>query len=94
MRRGRPTEHPVWSSFAIAEVEDFYAGPLGISTSMPLMGDEMRRTQRGNNNADRQNTRPVGWDWELLVRPRIFAASRSSSFCCAGMALGRSMDPT
>jgi glycogen operon protein len=35
---------------------------------MLLMGDEMRRTQRGNNNAYCQNNETNWLDWELLVR--------------------------
>jgi glycogen operon protein len=41
---------------------------LGIGTPMLLMGDEMRRTQRGNNNAYCQNNETSWLDWELLVR--------------------------
>jgi glycogen operon protein len=35
---------------------------------MLLMGDEMRRTQRGNNNAYCQNNETSWLDWELLVQ--------------------------
>jgi glycogen operon protein len=41
---------------------------LAAGTPMLLMGDEVRRTQRGNNNAYCQDT-DLGWfDWRLLAR--------------------------
>ena len=41
---------------------------LAVGTPMLLMGDEMRRTQRGNNNAYCQNNETSWLDWELLAR--------------------------
>ena len=41
---------------------------LSAGTPMLLMGDEMRRTQRGNNNAYCQDG-TISWlDWSLLER--------------------------
>ena len=37
---------------------------------MLLMGDEMRRTQRGNNNAYCQDNEVSWLDWSLLDRHR------------------------
>ena len=41
-----------------------------IGTPMLLMGDEMRRTQRGNNNAYCQDNEVSWLDWSLLDRHR------------------------
>jgi len=39
---------------------------LAVGTPMLLMGDEVRRTQRGNNNAYCQDNEVSWFDWELL----------------------------
>jgi len=41
---------------------------LAIGTPMLLMGDEVRRTQNGNNNAFCQNNETSWFDWDLLER--------------------------
>jgi glycogen operon protein len=41
---------------------------LSLGTPMLLMGDEMRRTQRGNNNAYCQDNELSWLDWSLLTR--------------------------
>ena len=41
---------------------------LSLGTPMLLMGDEMRRTQRGNNNAYCQDNEMSWLDWRLLDR--------------------------
>ena len=41
---------------------------LAVGTPMLLMGDEMRRTQRGNNNAYCQNNETSWLEWKLLFR--------------------------
>ena len=41
---------------------------LAAGTPMLLMGDEVRRTQRGNNNAYCQDNEISWFDWTLLVR--------------------------
>jgi len=43
---------------------------LSIGTPMLLMGDEMRRTQRGNNNAYCQDNETSWLDWGLLDKHR------------------------
>jgi len=47
-------------------VKNFLAATLlSLGTPMLLMGDEIRRTQRGNNNAYAQDN-PISWmDWSL-----------------------------
>ena len=51
------------------QVKNFLAVTLlALGTPMILMGDEARRTQRGNNNAYCQDNE-IGWfDWSLLER--------------------------
>ena len=41
---------------------------LSLGTPMLLMGDEVRRTQRGNNNAYCQDNEISWFDWRLLER--------------------------
>ncbi len=41
---------------------------LSLGTPMLLMGDEMRRSQRGNNNAYAQDNETSWLDWTLLDR--------------------------
>jgi len=41
---------------------------LSLGTPMLLMGDEVRRTQRGNNNAYCQDSELSWFDWTLLER--------------------------
>jgi glycogen operon protein len=41
---------------------------LAVGTPMLLMGDEVRRTQRGNNNAYCQDSGLSWFDWNLLKR--------------------------
>jgi glycogen operon protein len=43
---------------------------LATGTPMLLMGDEVRRTQRGNNNAFCQNNEISWFDWALLQKHR------------------------
>jgi len=41
---------------------------LAVGTPMLLMGDEIRRTQRGNNNAYCINDETTWFDWDALAR--------------------------
>ena len=43
---------------------------LAVGTPMLLMGDEVRRTQRGNNNAYCQDNEISWFDWSLLEKHR------------------------
>jgi isoamylase len=53
------------------QVKNFMVTMLtSIGTPMLLMGDEMRRTQRGNNNAYCQDNEVSWLDWSLLDRHR------------------------
>jgi isoamylase len=50
----------------IRQIKNFFALTLlSVGTPMLLMGDEVRRTQQGNNNAYCMDDE-IGWlDWEL-----------------------------
>jgi glycogen operon protein len=51
------------------QLKNFFVTMLvSIGTPMLLMGDEMRRTQRGNNNAYCQDNELSWVDWSLLER--------------------------
>ena len=53
------------------QVKNFLAITLlALGTPMLLMGDEVRRTQRGNNNAYCQDNEISWFDWTLLERHR------------------------
>jgi isoamylase len=51
---------------------------LAIGTPTLLMGDEVRRSQGGNNNAFCQNNEVSWFDWALLDSTRTFTALRRS----------------
>ena len=63
------TEDPEVERLRRRQVKNFLISVLvSMGTPMLLMGDEMRRTQRGNNNAYCQDN-DVSWvDWGLLDR--------------------------
>jgi isoamylase len=51
------------------QVKNFFVLQLlSVGTPMLLMGDEVRRTQRGNNNAYCQDNEVSWFDWSLLER--------------------------
>ena len=51
------------------QVKNFLALTLlAVGTPMLLMGDEVRRTQRGNNNAYCIDDETIWFDWSLLTR--------------------------
>ena len=62
-----PTDDPEVEALRNRQVKNFFALLLA-STGGPLilMGDEVRRTQRGNNNAYCQDNEISWFDWELL----------------------------
>jgi len=64
-----PTDDPTVEALRNRQVKNFLAlNMLAAGTPMLLMGDEMRRTQQGNNNAYCQDGE-LGWlDWRLLER--------------------------
>ena len=62
-----PTDEPAIEALRNRQVKNFLVVTLlALGTPMILMGDEVRRTQRGNNNAYCQDSE-IGWfDWRDL----------------------------
>jgi isoamylase len=64
-----PTDDAAIESLRNRQVKNFFALELlAAGTPMLLMGDEVRRTQRGNNNAYCQDNDISWFDWNLLER--------------------------
>jgi isoamylase len=64
-----PTDDPTVEAVRNRQVKNFFALVLlAAGTPMLLMGDEVRRTQRGNNNAYCQDSDVSWFDWSLLER--------------------------
>ena len=64
-----PTDDPEVESLRNRQVKNFLALTLlSFGTPMLLMGDEVRRTQQGNNNAYGQDNDISWFDWALLNR--------------------------
>src|SRR6266478_6017132 len=63
-----PTEDAVIEKLRTRQVKNFLTVTL-LSIGMPmiLMGDEVRRTQRGNNNAYCQDNETSWFDWTLVA---------------------------
>ncbi|MGH7796560.1 MAG: glycogen debranching protein GlgX [Candidatus Binatia bacterium] len=62
-----PSEDPAIEALRDRQVKNFFAlALLAAGTPMLLMGDEVRRTQRGNNNAYCQDSDISWFDWSLL----------------------------
>jgi glycogen operon protein len=64
-----PTDDPFVERVRIRQIKNFVATTL-LSTGVPmlLMGDEVRRTQRGNNNAYCQDNDMSWFDWTLVAQ--------------------------
>jgi glycogen operon protein len=64
-----PTADPAIESLRNRQVKNFLTlALLSTGTPMILMGDEVRRTQQGNNNAYCQDSEISWFDWSLLER--------------------------
>jgi isoamylase len=64
-----PTDDAAIEALRNRQVKNFLALELlAAGTPMLLMGDEVRRTQRGNNNAYCQDSDLSWFDWSLLER--------------------------
>jgi isoamylase len=61
-----PTDRPDIEELRVRQVKNMLA-TLMLSQGVPMLlaGDECRRTQRGNNNAYRQDNEVSWFDWEL-----------------------------
>jgi isoamylase len=64
-----PTEDPEIDKLRTQQVKNFFTVTM-MSAGMPmmLMGDEVRRTQGGNNNAYCQDNETSWFDWTLLAK--------------------------
>src|SRR5262249_51706226 len=64
-----PTEDPDVDRLRTRQVKNFLTVTL-LSVGMPmiLMGDEARRTQGGNNNANCQDDETSWFDWTLVAK--------------------------
>ena len=64
-----PTDDAAIETLRNRQVKNFFALELlAAGTPMLLMGDEVRRTQRGNNNGYCQDCEISWFDWSLLER--------------------------
>jgi glycogen operon protein len=64
-----PTDDPAIEALRNRQVKNFLATTLlSLGVPMILMGDEVRRTQRGNNNAYCHDDESVWFDWSLVER--------------------------
>jgi isoamylase len=64
-----PTDDSMVEAVRNRQVKNFFVLVLlAAGTPMLLMGDEVRRTQRGNNNAYSQDSDISWFDWSLLER--------------------------
>ena len=62
-----PSDDPAVEALRNRQVKNFLAiNFLALGTPMLLMGDEVRRTQGGNNNAYCQDNASNWFDWDLL----------------------------
>jgi isoamylase len=64
-----PSDDPAVDALRNRQVKNFFALMLlAAGTPMILMGDEVRRSQKGNNNAYCQDSEISWFDWSLLER--------------------------
>ena len=64
-----PTDNPEIEKIRNRQVKNFLAVTmLSLGLPMVLMGDEVRRTQRGNNNAYCQDDETSWFDWTLVAK--------------------------
>lgn len=64
-----PSDDPVVDELRNRQVKNFFAVTMiALGLPMILMGDEVRRTQNGNNNAWCQDNETSWFDWSLLSK--------------------------
>ena len=64
-----PSDDPAIEQLRSRQVKNFFTITLlALGVPMILMGDEIRRTQQGNNNAYCQDNETNWLDWNLLDR--------------------------
>jgi isoamylase len=66
-----PTDDPGVEQLRKRQIKNFFVVTfLSLGVPMILMGDEIRRTQQGNNNAYCQNNMISWFDWTLVEKHR------------------------
>src|ERR1051325_9357211 len=64
-----PTDDPAVEKLRNRQVKNFFTTTMiSLGVPMILMGDEVRRTQRGNNNAYCHDNETSWFDWSLLEK--------------------------
>jgi isoamylase len=64
-----PTDDPEIQALRIRQIKNFFTATLmALGTPMLLMGDEVRRTQAGNNNTYCQDNEISWFDWSQVDR--------------------------
>lgn len=64
-----PTDDPLINELRLRQCKNFFAvSLLAIGAPMLLMGDEVGRTQQGNNNAYCQDNKISWFDWTLVQK--------------------------
>ncbi len=64
-----PTDDPTIEELRSRQIKNYFAATLlSLGTPMILMGDEVRRTQGGNNNAYCHDDETNWFDWSLLSK--------------------------
>ena len=64
-----PSDDPAVETLSNRQVKNFFTVTmLSLGLPMILMGDEVRRTQQGNNNAYCQDNETSWFDWKLLAQ--------------------------
>ena len=63
-----PTQEPQIEALRLRQIKNFLVlTMLSLGTPMLLMGDEVRRSQQGNNNAYCQDNEISWFDWDLVL---------------------------
>ncbi|MGE5238066.1 MAG: glycogen debranching protein GlgX [Chloroflexota bacterium] len=64
-----PTNDPAIEHLRVRQIKNFFAMTMiALGTPMLMMGDEVRRSQHGNNNAYCQDNEISWFDWSLIER--------------------------
>ncbi|HSB51078.1 MAG TPA: glycogen debranching protein GlgX [Dissulfurispiraceae bacterium] len=64
-----PTNDPAIEHLRVRQIKNFFAMTMiALGTPMLMMGDEVRRSQHGNNNAYCQDNEISWFDWSLIGR--------------------------
>ena len=77
-----PSENPEIEKLRTRQVKNFLTVTM-LSLGLPMitMGDEVRRTQRGNNNAYCQDNETSWFDWTLALEAFRCATVRKTADC-------------